>query len=316
MFRIKNISHLRFKSALNLSLILLAVAILGFVLMPRGTHAGGYVQQFEKLNRLVQTSNGSEGEGKLFREGRDLIGDEEWDKAAVKFREVIAKYPKGKDTDAALYWLSFALKKLEKYQQADATLQRLIADYPASRWKDDANTMRAELAVVLADRPAVTSIDKYDDETKIVVLQSIFQGNAERGAAIAVDILKTDSKAGRRLKEAAITLLGQHRSKAGLDLLVGIVRNETDLQLRKTAVFWLGQTGDEGVLDLLKEMAGATDTEFSKAAVFSISQHSSPRAAALLVELARNGSSRKVREEAIFWVGQRGGPSAEEELIR
>src|SRR5262245_10159548 len=149
MFRIENTLCLRFKSALNLSLTVLIIAVLGFGLTPRATHAGGYAQQIEKLNRLVQASNGSEGEGKLFREGRDLISDEEWDKAAVKFREVISKYPKGKDTDAALYWLSFALKKLEKYQQADATLQRLIADYPTSRWKDDANRMRVELAAVL-----------------------------------------------------------------------------------------------------------------------------------------------------------------------
>src|SRR4029434_1500201 len=103
------------------------------------------VQEIERLNLFVQTSNSSEPEMKIFREGRDFISDESWEKAAGKFREYVQKYPKGKDTDAALYWLAFALKKQEKYQEADRPLERLISNYPNSKWKDDASTMRIEV---------------------------------------------------------------------------------------------------------------------------------------------------------------------------
>src|SRR5437867_2791601 len=300
-----------------LPLLFVALSVSGLLLLPRSGSAAPYTQELEKLNRLVQTSGGSDAEIKIFREGRDFIGDEAWDKAAAKFREYIGKYSKGKDTDAALYWLAFALKKQEKYQEADRTLERLISEYPRSKWKDDASTMRIELASALPNRQAVVNIDNYDEETKIVALQSLFQGNSERGAAIAADLLKRDSKASRRVKEAAISLLGQHHSKAGSDLLREIIRNEVDTQLRKTAIFWIGQTNDESILDLLKDLATtSTDNEVNKAAVFAISQHGSPRAGALLSELARAATSHKVREEAIFWLSQRQGDSIDGELIK
>src|SRR4030095_14296533 len=100
-----------------------------------------------------------------------------------------SKYPKGKDTDAALYWLAFALKKQEKYQEADRTLARLISEYPRSKWKDDASTMRIEVGSALGTPQTAANVENStDDETKIVALQSLFQGNPERGAAIAADL--------------------------------------------------------------------------------------------------------------------------------
>src|SRR2546423_2232320 len=114
-------------------LLVIALSIGGLLVLPQNSSAASYTQELEKLNRLVQSSGGSDLEMKVFREGRDSIGDEAWDQAAAKFREYINKYPRGKDTDAALYWLAFALKKQEKYQEADRSLERLISEYPKSK---------------------------------------------------------------------------------------------------------------------------------------------------------------------------------------
>lgn len=95
-------------------LLIIALSLSSLLVLPRNSSAARYTQELEKLNRLVQTSNASDAEMKIFREGRDLIGDESWEKAATKFREYISRYPKGKDTDAALYWLAFALKKQDR----------------------------------------------------------------------------------------------------------------------------------------------------------------------------------------------------------
>jgi TolA-binding protein len=134
------------------SVLVIALAVSSVLVLPQNSNAAPYRQELEKLNRLVQASSGSDAETKIFREGRDLVGDEAWNQAANKFREYINKYPKGKDTDAALYWLAFALKKQEKYQEADRSLERLINEYPKSKWKDDASSMRVELASALPDR--------------------------------------------------------------------------------------------------------------------------------------------------------------------
>ncbi|HEX8264484.1 MAG TPA: HEAT repeat domain-containing protein [Pyrinomonadaceae bacterium] len=81
---------------------------------------------------------------KEFREGRDLIDREEWAKAAAKFNEIISKYPDNKSTDAALYWLAFCFKKQKLFREANATLNRLLKDFPASSWADDARVMKLE----------------------------------------------------------------------------------------------------------------------------------------------------------------------------
>src|SRR5687768_13493534 len=87
-------------------ILIIALSIGSLVVIPHSGSAAGYSQELEKLNRLVQSSGGSDAEMKIFREGRDSIGDEAWDQASAKFREYINKYPRGKDTDAALYWLA------------------------------------------------------------------------------------------------------------------------------------------------------------------------------------------------------------------
>src|ERR1700754_4689698 len=67
------------------ALIMLALAINGLITLVgiiRPAHA--YNQDLEKLNRFVQTSSASRDELAIFREGRDLIEDQEWEDAAKK----------------------------------------------------------------------------------------------------------------------------------------------------------------------------------------------------------------------------------------
>jgi len=111
MIRLHNIMdrfQARYPRLIALGIISLSVA--GLLTLPTNSQAACYSQELEKLNHFVQTSGGSDPEARIFREGRDLISDESWNDAADKFREYVKKYPKGKDTDAALYWLAFSLK--------------------------------------------------------------------------------------------------------------------------------------------------------------------------------------------------------------
>ena len=295
------------------ALIMLALAINGlFTLAGLIRPVRAYNQELEKLNRFVQTSNAPGDELSIFREGRDLIADEAWDDAASRFSQYIKKYPKGKEVDAALYWLSYALAKEEKFDEANRAIARLLSQFPNSRWRRDAEALRLQTPT----RQPVNNIDSLDgDETKAVALQSLFLGNPEQGAVQAVNILRNPN-ASRHLKEMAITLMGQHAPAQSREMLTDIARNGTDPHLRKTAIFWLGQTDDESVLDLLTQLASSPDEEVSKAAIFGITQHHSPRADALLADMARSGASRRQREEAIFWISQRDNPGNDELLTQ
>lgn len=306
-------------SLARLSLITVATLIVVSLLAPPAGNrvAYGFDQDLEKLNRFVQTSASSGVATKAFREGRDLIEDENWVRAAERFSGFVSDYPKDKNVDAALYWLAFALKKQTKFREANEKLEQLTREFPRSSWTDDARAMRIEIAPQLGNRQVVTeAINKDNEEIKIIALQSLFQGNSERASEYVNDILKPNSTASRRLKETAVVLLAQHGGRAALPVLIDIARNGTDVKLRRTAIFWIGQSGDESAFDLLKELASrAENEEVYKTALHAISQHGSQRAGAYLSEVARTAASPKVRREAIFWLSQKAGESAVDELM-
>lgn len=87
--------------------------------------------------------------GGRFRAGRDLIDRQEWARATEHFREAIEKNPDHKLAGAALYWLAFCYKKQKKFEEADAALNRLLKEFPASPWTGDAQVMKTEIAPAL-----------------------------------------------------------------------------------------------------------------------------------------------------------------------
>jgi HEAT repeat protein len=292
-----------------------AVILTGVMLFGAFLVSGNAQQDLDTVNRFVQTQNAAAA--RIFREGRNSIGDEEWEEAEGKFKNFVASYPKEKNLDAALYWLAFALTKQEKYGQADTQLKRLLTEFPRSNWADDANALRAQIAQHSGDQNVIVQTLNEDDvEVKIVALESLFASNPERGFAYVSEMMKPGSKANSRLKEAGIELLRRHGGKQAIELLLDIIRNQTDPKLRATAIHTLGRTGDESVLPLLKDLAtNSTDEEVSKAAIFAISRFEKDVARSLLLDLARNGKSVEVRKDAIFWLSQH-GDAVMDELMR
>lgn len=275
-------------------------------------------QDLNKLNRFVEAQTSNAASAKAFREGRDLIGEENWQGAAEKFRGFLNSYPKDPNIDAALYWLAFALKKQEKFAEADSQLRRVLKDFPRSKWADDARAMQVEIAPNLGNRKQIDNgLSEADEEIKIVALQSLFQSNPERGLAYVSNMFKSGSNASQRMKEAGIEMIRRYGGDQTVPLLIEIIRNQSDRELRQTAIHTLGRTGDERAFEILLEMVKtSTDDEVSKAAIFAISRFESPRARTVLVEMARSGKSREVRKDAIFWLSREGDDATLDELMR
>src|SRR5690349_15799731 len=102
--------------------------------------AYGYDQDVAKLNRFMQ-GKGNTASMQIFREGRDFIEAQNWQKAAEKFNDFITAYPKNKDLDAALYWYGYALQKQNRIDDAAVPLLRLINRFPNSSWRNDAQAL-------------------------------------------------------------------------------------------------------------------------------------------------------------------------------
>lgn len=74
---------------------------------------------------------------KTYKEGYNLILDEEWKSARKKFSELIGKYPKSDYVDDAAYWSAYAEKNIDR-KKAIAEYKTFISKYPKSAYFDDA----------------------------------------------------------------------------------------------------------------------------------------------------------------------------------
>lgn len=173
---------------------------------------------------------------RIFREGRELIDKEEWEKAATKFREIACDCPENKYVDAALYWLAFCYKKQKMFVEMEATIDRLLKNYPNSSWADDARVMKYEGRLTIAstnspravvgvgatnnsgDSTAATILTtssqiplEREDEIKLAAFQSLYFAEPQRAIAVLGDILKSDSKVSESLKREIIRTLRMPR---------------------------------------------------------------------------------------------------------
>jgi Outer membrane lipoprotein/HEAT repeats len=91
------------------------------------------------------TQQGGNDATTIFRSARDLVTDGDWARAQEKFSEYVSSYPNEKNIDAALYWLAYSQYKSMKYDQCRSTIDRLLAKYPGTSWREDARVLMAQV---------------------------------------------------------------------------------------------------------------------------------------------------------------------------
>jgi HEAT repeat protein len=98
----------------------------------------------------------------------------------------------------------------------------------------------------------------------------------------------------------------------GVNFLIKVAESDPDRELRKQALFWLGQTAGRRGLEVLGNVVEKSDddTEVQKQAVFAISQRPRDEAVPLLIKIAKTHPKPAVRKQAMFWLGQTGDERA------
>lgn len=110
------------------------------------------------------------------------------------------------------------------------------------------------------------------------------------------------------LKEKVQFSLSQMRGAGSEQWLLDIAMNEREpLELRKKALFWVGQSGSpmQPLLDLYARMQ---DQEMREQLIFVYSQRRERAAVDKLIDIARNEQNRELRRRAIFWLSQSRDP--------
>jgi hypothetical protein len=77
---------------------------------------------------------------------------------------------------------------------------------------------------------------------------------AGAAAASALDSIAVDIHGDREVRKQAVFALSQRTADEGVPALIRIARTNRDPELRKTALFWLGQSEDPRALTLFEEI--------------------------------------------------------------
>jgi hypothetical protein len=169
-----------------------------------------------------------------------------------------------------------------------------------------AELVRNEQESVKIRKEAAFSIGVSQDPQAMSVLQSLYGSISDREVkkqiVFAASINKSEAGAGEPRK----------RDEAGVDFLIKVAESDPDREVRKQALFWLGQKAGQRSLDALGKTVESSDddTEVQKQAVFAISQRPKDEAVPLLIKIAKTHAKPEVRKQAIFWLGQTGDERA------
>jgi HEAT repeat protein len=303
-----------FRPPLRLALVLLVLICTVAAVAIHAQRVYGRDQDKVKLDRFVQSTKTNAASMQIFREGRDLIEAQNWQRAADKFNEFITGYPKDKDLDAALYWYGYALQRQGKNDEAAVPLMRLMNRFPSSTWRQDAQG----LLVAMGRKDAVEQALARDNcEIKILALQSLFQADEERAISIVTEALRANPTPCENFKAAAVSMLGAHGGPRAVPILLDIARSNAELKLRLTAIKRLGDQHNEQVTDELLKIYDADRTKEVRIQILrALVENRSPRGTAKVLEIARAGDDLPIRQYAIRYLGELNDAASLDELIR
>jgi HEAT repeat protein len=130
---------------------------------------------------------------------------------------------------------------------------------------------------------------------------------ADDSVAWLSTLATTDDK---RHSDQALAAIAMHQTPKATAALEGFASSTNPLWLREKGGFWLGAgRGHDGYL-ALKKLASDPDPEFRKKLSFDLFVNHDPAAVDDLIGMAKADKDVGVREQAIFWVGQKAGKKA------
>ena len=170
------------------------------------------------------------------------------------------------------------------------------------------------LGHVEGERDFLANIVRDDQETLEIRKQAAFGLGVNKDKTILPTIQTLyNTVTPRELRRQLIFAASLNDNKdAAVDFLIQVASNDPERELRKQAMFWLGQKAGDRSLKFLSDVIEKNDgdTEVQKQAVQAIGQRRKDEAIPLLIKIAKTHQNLAVRKQAIFWLGQSGDERA------
>jgi len=263
----------------------------------------------------------------LYRVGREQLNRGDNRRAAGTFERIVERYPKSTYAADALYWQAYALYRIGEpgeLREAAKVLERQRKQYARAATRGDADALLVRVQGELARRgdsgaaEDVTERSKKvvqqpcargddDDDQRVAAISALQQMNAERAMPILKMVLAKRDACSEGLREKAVWIVSQQRTSETEDILLDVVRNDPSQEVKKKAVFWLGQVNTDRAAQALVQMleTPTMSEELREQAIFALMQQRTERGHAAVRRIAEDARSpQDLREKAVFWLGQ------------
>ena len=263
----------------------------------------------------------------LYRLGRDAINNGDFRRAAAYFAQISDKYPRSEYAADAPYWRAFALYKsgrTEDLREARKALETQQSKFPKAGTIKDGEELIVRVHGLLAAQGDVESAEALsratreaqkrpcvrndqDTEIRAAAMNALLQMDAENALPIIKQVLAKKDECSVALREKAVFLLSQKRTSETETILLDVLNTDPAASVREQAVFWMGQVRTDRAAAALEQIATSSkDVELRTKAIHALHETNMPRAAAAIRRLAESDQTPDpVREQAIFWLGQR-----------
>jgi HEAT repeat protein len=139
---------------------------------------------------------------------------------------------------------------------------REAAEYLLSIAQNERGSMgeKAIFPATIADSveiwPSLIRIARNPDVPRNTRTQSVFWLGQAAGDAATANLrdIVVDNSVDREVREQAVFALSQRPREEGVPALIAVARTNKDPEIRKKALFWLGQSNDPRALDLFEEL--------------------------------------------------------------
>lgn len=130
--------------------------------------------------------------------------------------------------------------------------------------------------------------------------------------AAATFLLGIAQKGGKAGEDAILPAMLADSIEIWPDLIKLARNQQVGTEVRKSALFWVGQAAAAAATAGLADVAGdqALDRDVRESAVFALSQRPHDEGVTALLAVAANDRDPKIRKSAIFWLGQSDDPRA------
>lgn len=225
----------------------------------------------------------------LYWQGHQALGEGNWSLAQQRFAELEKRLRQSEPdaVDAAIYWRAYAFARAGRSDEARMTVERLLQEYPKSRWNQDAR----ELLLRSAHPGPVPKGSGPEAELESLLAQPPAQ-------AIPRLITLMEQADSPRLKKRALFVLSQMDDPGALIQMTAIARGRDPI-LREEAVRLLAIAG----LDENAAPGPNTSPSVSRKREIVDAMHVSG-ADESLIDTARNSPSASARRNAVQALGR------------